>query len=88
MIGSPQQYTARSKIHEAPDYPIFTVSCYFLPLGPKYLPQYLISKTINLCPSFGVRDQFSYPYITAGKIIILYTLFNFYALEKKEGNKI
>jgi hypothetical protein len=48
-------------------------------LGPNILLSALFSKTLRLCFSPGVREQFSHPYGTTGKIIILYiTIFTFF----------
>jgi hypothetical protein len=43
-------------------------------LGPNILPSTLFPNTLNLCYSLNVRDHFSYPYRSAGKIKILYVL--------------
>jgi hypothetical protein len=50
------------------------VSSYFVPLSPKYLPQYLFSRK--------VRNQVSYPHKMTGKIVVLYILMLLPADEK------
>jgi len=50
------------------------LSCYLIPLKPKYLPQHPVFETLNPCFSFSVRDQGSHPYKTTGKIMVLYIL--------------
>jgi hypothetical protein len=46
-------------------------SCFF---GPNILLSTLFSNTLSLCSSLNVRDQFSHPYRTTGKSIVLYIL--------------
>jgi hypothetical protein len=43
-------------------------------LGPNILLSTLFSNTLSLRSSFNVSDQFSHPYRTKGKIIVLYIL--------------
>jgi hypothetical protein len=45
---------------------------YFNSLGSRYTPQYPALKHLTLCSSLNIRDQFSRPYKTRGKIIVLY----------------
>jgi hypothetical protein len=40
-------------------------------LGPNILLSTLLSYTLSLCSSLNVRDQFSHPYRTTGKIMLL-----------------
>jgi len=42
-------------------------------LGPNILLNTLLSNTLNLRSSLNMSDQFSHPYKTTGKIIVLYT---------------
>jgi hypothetical protein len=39
--------------------------------GPNIFLSTLLRNTLNMCSSFNVRDQFSFPYKTAGKISVL-----------------
>jgi hypothetical protein len=51
-------------------------------LGSNILPSTLFSNALNLCYSLSVRDQFSHPFNTRGKIIVLYNLiFKFFREE-------
>jgi hypothetical protein len=43
-------------------------------LGPNILLNTLFSNTLSLCSSLKVKDQFSHPYSTTGKITVLYIL--------------
>ena len=43
-------------------------------LGPNILLHTIFSNTLNLLSSLNVSDQFSHPYKTIGKIIVLYIL--------------
>ena len=55
-------------------------------LGPNILLNTLFSNTISLCSSLTVSNQFSHPYNTTGKIIVLYiSIFKF--LDAKLENK-
>jgi hypothetical protein len=59
-------------------------SCHFIPLRSKYSPKHPV---LNLCSSLNVRDQFSHPYKTTGKIIVYvvysFVYFNLYSNEAK-----
>jgi hypothetical protein len=61
--------------HEAPHYEI----CPTLPVTsslkcPNIVVRALLSKTLSLYSSLSLTDQVSHPYITTGKITILYIL--------------
>jgi hypothetical protein len=43
-------------------------------LGPNILLRTLFSNTLSLCSSLSVRDRFSHPYKTTGRIMVLYIL--------------
>jgi hypothetical protein len=45
-----------------------------LAIGPNILFSTLFLNTFNLCSSFSVRDEFSHPYKTTGKIVVLHIL--------------
>jgi hypothetical protein len=46
-----------------------------------------ISDTLSPCSSLNVRDQVSYPYKTAGTIIVLYILIFTFPDSRKEGRR-
>ena len=73
----------RSANHKVPHY---AVRCYLIPLRPKYLHHFL--NTLCLCSSISVRVQFSPPYKTTGKIIILYILILIFLDSKLEDKRI
>jgi len=62
---------ARSAVHKASSYVVFSLPCYLLSCRPKYLPQ-LFSDTLSLYSSLNVRDQFSHLRKVTGKILVLY----------------
>jgi len=66
LICSHQQYLVRSTNMQLIITQLSPVSCYFLPLKPKYLPQHL-----SLFCSLNVSNQVSHPYKT-GKITVMY----------------
>jgi hypothetical protein len=47
---------------------------FFIPLRSKYSPKHPVFKALNMCASLNVRDKVSHPYITTGKIFVLYVL--------------
>jgi len=54
-------------------------------LAPNIPLNTLFSNTLSLHPSLSVSDQVSHPYITTGKIVILYILiFNFLEIKQKD----
>jgi hypothetical protein len=57
-----ESFLGKSINHEALRYAISQLLLYFLPLRPKYLPQNLFSKCLNLHYSINVRDQVSGSY--------------------------
>jgi hypothetical protein len=51
----------------------FSATSYrFCLFGPNILFSVLFSKSLSLCSSLNVRDQFSHPYKTTGKFIVLH----------------
>ena len=52
----------------------FLCALFFIPLGPKYLPQDPVFKSLSLDSSLNVRDHVSQPYSTIGNTIVLYIL--------------
>ena len=73
LICSHQQYLVRITNMQLIIMQFPPVSCYFLPLKPKYIPQHL-----SLYHSLNVRNQVSHPYKTKGKITIMYiSIFTF-----------
>jgi hypothetical protein len=57
------------------------------PLGLTILLNTLFSNTLNLCSSFSVREQVSYPYKTTAKIIVLNTLISNFLGRRREGKR-
>jgi len=47
---------------------------YLVPPRSKYSPQHHILNTLSFLSSLNISDQFSHPYKTTGKIIVLYIL--------------
>jgi hypothetical protein len=50
------------------------VSCYILPVRPKYILQHHILKHPQLCSSLIVRQEVSHPHKTTGKVMVLQNL--------------
>jgi hypothetical protein len=67
-----------------------TASYQFLSPRSKYSPQLPVPKPphLTVCTSVSVRDQASYPYSTAGTIIILYTLIPKFFERKLEDKRV
>jgi hypothetical protein len=42
--------------------------------GPNILLNTLFSNTVSLCSSLNARDHVSHPYITTGKVVVMYIL--------------
>ena len=72
-IWSPVQYWVRITDHEAPHYVVFSTLLFTSSLlGPNIPPNTLFSNTLSMHSSLNVSDQVSHPYMTTGKIIVLY----------------
>jgi len=63
-----------SAAHLSPHYVVFSIPITLSLLGPNIFPSTLISNTLNLPSSVKVRNQFSHPYKTTGRIRVLYIL--------------
>jgi predicted branched-subunit amino acid permease len=55
-------------------------------LGPNILLSTLFLNTLSLCYSLNVRDQFSHPYKTTGRIVVLCIL-TFMILDSRQEDK-
>jgi len=53
-----------------------------------YFTQHPVTNTLNLCSSFSVRDQVSYPHGTTGKVIVLYILVLKFSDRKQEDSTL
>ena len=51
-----------------------TVCCYFLPLQPKLIPQYLTANTISLHLSLNVKSKVSHPLKNHNYIYVNYNI--------------